>query len=66
MKPSIIREYGSIEEYKKTLRNQVIVRKMRQQAVASSNIQIHKDVKTFIDKQMQMNTAKLNTKLLTF
>ncbi len=54
MKSSIISQYGSMKEYKKTLHQEVIIRKLKQQAVASNNIQITpKEIQTFLQKQEQ-------------
>ena len=60
MKPSIISEYGSMKEYKKILLKEVIIRKMKQQAIASSNIQItHKETQKFLDKQQQQQAQQV-------
>ena len=60
MKHSIINEYGSIDAYKKTIRKEVIIRKMKQQAIASNNIQItHREVQSFLDKQKQQQTEQI-------
>lgn len=60
MKPSIISEYGSMSAYKKTLRKEVLIRKMKQQAIASSNIQItHKEIQDFLDKQKKQQAEQV-------
>jgi peptidyl-prolyl cis-trans isomerase SurA len=60
MKPSIINEYGSMSAYKKILLKEVIIRKMKQRAIASSNIQItHKEIQKFLDKQKQQQAQQV-------
>lgn len=55
LKPIIEKQYGSQEEYKKTLKKQIIINKLQQQVIASQNIQVNdRSVQNLIAKQKHM------------
>ena len=60
MMPAIITQYGSIDNYKKNLKDDILIRKLKQQTIANSNIVVtDQQVKQFLSKQQHKQQAPI-------